>query len=363
MEQVGDVLNAYNTKGQHVVLFGERGVGKTSIANIIAEALGGMPGASPPTSIRVGCTAGDIYSDIWGTVFRKLGLEHDPEDLVQPEQVRQVLSGLEYPTLIILDEFDRLSDPETGNLLADTIKLLSDEPTPATLLLVGVADSIDDLVEDHKSVARALRQVQIPRMKQRELEEIVSKGAARVGLKISEKHRSRIASLSEGLPHYTHALSLYAVQRAIEEDRDELVDSDIEAAKSIAVRKAQRTIVTVYNKATRSAHQDVLFSKVLLACALARKDELGMFAARDVVTPLNIVSNKRYEIPAFSRHLRLFSSPDRGNILQRHGEERRYFYRFDDPMMQPYIILDGLAKKLISDEVLDRIKETVAGDA
>ena len=176
------------------------------------------------------------------------------------------------------------------------------------------------------------------------------------------EHRNQIASLSEGLPHYTHALGLYAAQRAIEEDRDELNDNDIEAAKSISVRKAQRTIITAYNKATPSAHQDVLFDRVLLACALAAKDELGMFAARDVVKPLSMIMGHHYDIPAFARHLKQFSSDDRGNILQRHGEQRRYFYRFDDPMMQPFIILDGLSKQLITNERLAEIKEAVAGE-
>ena len=154
MEQVSDILNAYSTKGQHVAVFGERGVGKTSIANILAEALAARPGAARPTSVRVGCTAGDIYQDIWIAIFKKLGIEHAPADLLQPEHVRQTLDTLDNPTLVVVNEFDRLSDQATATLFADTIKLLSDEPTMATILLVGVADSIDGLVTDHKSVGR-----------------------------------------------------------------------------------------------------------------------------------------------------------------------------------------------------------------
>jgi Cdc6-like AAA superfamily ATPase len=360
LEQVGDILNAYSTKGLHVALFGERGVGKTSIANILAEALATRPGATRPTSVRVGCTAGDIYQDVWVSAFKKLGIDAPADELLQPEHVRDILSNLDTPTLVVLDEFDRLADQQTATLFADTIKLLSDEPTPATILLVGVADSIDGLVADHKSVGRALRQVQIPRMTSRELEGIIEKGAQHIELNVSDAHRSQIAGLSEGLPHYTHAMGLYAAQRAIEDDRDELNDNDIEAAKAIVVRKAQRTIITAYNVATRSAHQDVLFEKVLLACALATKDELGMFAARDVVTPLSMITGTHYDIPAFARHLKQFSGPERGNILQRHGEMRRYFYRFDDPMMQPFIILDGLAKGLITNKGLESIKNAIA---
>ena len=362
MEQVSDVLNAYGAKGQHVAMFGERGVGKTSIANILADALAARPGSTRPTSVRVGCTAGDIFQDIWASVFRKLGVDHDSENLLQPDHVRRILNDLDNATLVVLDEIDRLSDSQTSTLLADTIKLLSDEPTGATLLLVGVADSVDDLVADHKSVGRALRQVQIPRMAEHELEGIVRKGAARIPLNVSDEHIYQIASLSEGLPHYTHSLALYASQRAIEDERDELNENDIEAAKSVAVRKAQRTIITSYNTATRSAHQDVLFDKVLLACALAAKDELGMFAARDVVTPLSMIMGKKYDIPAFARHLKQFSSSERGNILQRHGEERRFFYRFDDPMMQPYVILDGLSNGTLSTVELAKIKKAVGVD-
>jgi Cdc6-like AAA superfamily ATPase len=355
-EQVSDILNAYNTRGQHVALYGERGVGKTSIANILAEALAARPGASRPTSVRVGCTSTDLYHEVWMSIFKKIGMEHDLAEGLQPEQVRERLAALEHSTLIIVDEFDRIRDQETTTLFADTIKLLSDEPTQATILLVGVADSIDGLVADHKSVGRALRQVQIPRMATRELEGIITTGAKAIELEVSQDHLHQIASLSEGLPHYTHALGLYAAQRAIENDRDRLADADIEAAKTISVRKAQMTIITAYNKATRSAHEDVLFDKVLLACALAAKDELGMFAARDVAGPMSMIMETTYDIPAFARHLKQFSGPERGNILQRHGERRRFFYRFDDPMMQPFVILKGLAEGVIDNKKLRSIK-------
>jgi hypothetical protein len=199
-------------------------------------------------------------------------------------------------------------------------------------------------------------------MSTKELEGIITTGAKAIGFDVTSQQLRQIASLSEGLPHYTHALGLYAAQRAIEDDSDRLTNNDIESAKSMSVRKAQRTIITAYNKATRSAHQDVLFDKVLLACALAVKDELGMFAARDVTGPLSMIMRTRYEIPAFARHLKQFSGPERGNILQRHGEQRRFFYRFDDPMMQPFVILKGLSDGLINDERLNEIKKAFGHD-
>ena len=193
-------------------------------------------------------------------------------------------------------------------------------------------------------------------MSARQLEGILEHGARAIELGISALQRKRIADLSEGLPHYTHALGLYASQRAIEHDRADLNEDDIEAAKDTAVRKAQQTILSAHKKATRSARQDVLYEKVLLACALAEKDEIGMFAARDVVLPLSKITGTPYDIPAFAKHLKKFTSEERGRILQLHGEERRYFYRFDDPMMQPFVILDGLSKKLITEDQIREIR-------
>lgn len=37
--QVVNVLDAVNQKGQHAIIFGDRGVGKTSLANVLASFL------------------------------------------------------------------------------------------------------------------------------------------------------------------------------------------------------------------------------------------------------------------------------------------------------------------------------------
>ena len=58
--------------------------------------------------------------------------------------------------VIVFDEFDRLTDKKITTTMADTIKTLSDYSVPSTILLIGVADSVDGLVEGHQSIERAL---------------------------------------------------------------------------------------------------------------------------------------------------------------------------------------------------------------
>jgi hypothetical protein len=112
------------------------------------------------------------------------------------------------------------------------------------------------------------------------------------------------------------------------------------------------TIRSDYVQATRSTRAGTLHERVLLACALARKNELGSFTAGAIREPLRVISGRRLDIPAFARHLAQFIEPERGAVLHREGEPRHYFYRFADPLLEPYIVLNGLAHDLISDDQL-----------
>jgi energy-coupling factor transporter ATP-binding protein EcfA2 len=359
MEQVKDVLNAVTYRGQHVILFGERGVGKTSLANVLQELFASRTMALE--FVKVNCNTGDDFYELWRKVFRELGVTDPDEVPVTPEDVRFALRERqsESALVVIFDELDRLENEEVLSLLADTIKTLSDYSLPVTVVLVGVADSIDQLIADHASVSRALIQVQMPRMSEKELMEIIDNGCEQLRLSTESAARTRIARLSEGLPHYTHALSLHASQRTILDYRQEITWADVSAATRETVKKAEHTIQNVYRFATRSPHKGNLFPQVLLACALAPKDELGYFKASDVREPMSLIMGKKYDIPAFARHLSAFTNSDRGAVLQKSGTEYRYFYRFENPLLQPYVIMRGLAKNLISDELLRALQGPV----
>jgi energy-coupling factor transporter ATP-binding protein EcfA2 len=357
-EQVKDVLNAVSHRGQHVILFGERGVGKTSLANVLRDIyvdrdLGAI------RFVKVNCNTGDDFYALWRKIFRELGIIDLEEEPATPDDVRYVLREFETQAalVIIIDELDRLENDEALSLLADTIKTLSDHSIPVTLVLVGVADSIDQLIGDHASIVRALLQVRMPRMSETELVEIIDKGFERLNMTVELRARARIARLSEGLPHYTHALSLHAGQRAALDHRTDVKWGDVSAATDMAVQKAEHTIQKAYRMATRSPQKGNLFRHVLLACALAPKDELGYFKASDVREPMSAIMKRKYDIPAFARHLNAFTNPDRGAVLQKTGTEYRYFYRFDNPLLQPYVIMNGLAKELITDEMLREVQK------
>ncbi len=369
------MLISVNQRGRHVVLFGERGVGKTSLANVLAELMSG-DGLRVLNSGTVNCDASDDFSSLWHKAFRELTMfnedgrgavdEQSMQELlgseVTPDDIRYFLDRIPQPVMIVIDEIDRLTRPGTTTLLADTIKTLSDHSVDATLVLVGVADSVDQLIAEHQSVERALRQIRMPRMSVDELYEILDKGAEELGMSFAPDARHQIARLSEGLPTYTHLLALEAVQRAVIGDRSEVNAADVEAATEEAVETSQQSIRNAYHRAVSSPRKDNIYADVLLACALTPTDFMGTFRATDVEDVLSAIKGKPYRSPAFSRHLKEFCGTARGPVLQRLGTKNRPRYRFINPMMQPYVILHALAHDLIEKATLESLQERQDGD-
>jgi energy-coupling factor transporter ATP-binding protein EcfA2 len=349
--QILEVATAATQRGRHVALYGERGVGKTSLANVLCEFFGAddLPSFQAAT---VTCSTDDTFASLWQHALTDLDIDM-PDYQVQPDTVRRALEQRDFPALIVIDELDRLDDDLALTLIADTIKSLSDHAVESTVVLVGVARSISDLIGEHESIGRALAQVEMPRMSRKELQEALEAGCQNARLSIRPDAAEEITGLSEGLPHYTHLLGLHAGQRVVQDDREEITLGDVKAAIPEAIRG--HTIGDVYQRATRSAHKDALFQHVLLACALAPKNELGFFTAGSIRDPLEVIAGRRLNIPAFSRHLSQFLEPERGAVLYREGAPKRYFYRFAEPIFQPYVILRGVSEGLISEDEVRRL--------
>lgn len=367
-EQVLQIIDVINQKGQHTILFGERGVGKTSLANVLSAFLGN-PGASV-VAPRVNCDAADTFSSVWGKIFEQIQLtrslppmgfngtlRQEAQQLLtetaDPDSVRRALTVLSQAALpiLIIDEFDRLED-QARKVFADMVKALSDHAVNATVVLVGVADSVDGLIQDHQSVERALVQIKLPRMSTVEVNQIVETGLGRLEMKIEQEALARIGLLAQGLPHYAHLISLHASRAAIDQRSVTITTDHVGSAVKKAIQGAQHSIRSAYELAIRSPRKDNLFGDVLLACALAKPNELGQFAAQDVREPMQRITGKNYDIPSFAQHLNEFSEAKRGNILQKTGSTRRFRYRFSNPLMQPFVIMQGLNSNRIEARLL-----------
>ena len=362
------ITDAVNQPGMHCILFGERGVGKTSLANILPAVIRGSIGKERLAAASVNCDTSDSYATLirklmqeiltvqelprlgfgsWSDIFETPISDHLPEQPT-PNDLRRLMQSIPANWLLILDVFDRLVDQGSVRLMTDTIKTLSDYSVPATIVLVGVADNVETLLREHQSVERCLTQVRMPRMTLDELRAIIDNGLGQVGVDMDSSVTWQIPTISQGYPHYTHLLTLHAARHALSSGRDTVNRADIEVAVNESIARSEHSIRTSYSSAVYSANRSALFEPVLLACALAPTDELNYFNAQSVTAPLSYIMRRNMDVPAFARHLDRFCQPARGPVLYREGQSRRYRYRFAVPLLRPFVLLQGIADKRIT---------------
>jgi len=331
---------------------------------------------------KVNCVATDTFTNVWKKAFSELSVleEQSPshtDDLarrpvertldqymnlsahVGPGEVRKILrqaSQEDFELVIVFDEFDRLHE-EDRHLFADTIKDLSDNSVNTTLVLVGVARDVVELIEEHASIDRCVVQILMPPMTRAELRDIITRALDALKMTIDENAAELIVSLSQGLPHYTHLIGQESASTAIDADRLGITADDVNNGIKEAIGKVDQSLRSDYLRAAQGQRRGTLFPHVLLACALADVDELGYFSSTDVRGPLCDLTGEEYDIPNFSQHLDKFTDPARGPVLEKWGTARRFRFRFRNPLLRPFVLMKGLTDGAISGTLFGRIRQ------
>lgn len=360
--QIQKLRDALSSKGRHAVVYGERGVGKTSLVSIFHL---GHAKTSRVHRIYVQCGVHDDFSLIWYKALRRIRFDIDGSSIFADDVLPKIQSADDIEILlsnfrqndipiIIFDEFDRIKDVATRRMMSETIKQLSNAPLSGMLIIVGVADSVVQLIKDHRSLSRALVQIRMPRMTGDELREIVASRFQRTRLRISDDALWRITYLSSGLPFYAHALGQSAALMAIDRKTLYVNETILDAAIPHCFSDLDHTILDAYVKATVETRKGNIFKEVIAACSLAEQDELGRFAAADVEAPLTDIMGREMKAPSFSFHLNELCTSERGHLLEKAGLRSHFRFRFVEPMMQPFVTIKSLASNVITNEILIR---------
>jgi hypothetical protein len=380
--EITTLADAVGQVGLHVVIHGERGVGKTSLANVVKPIIGVFDSEESDIKIvpanrvivKVNASSEDTFSSIWNRLFEDVTWpkEHLGAGIHQPKEEVPLVEAFNLPAqltidnvrrtvskmpgcVFIVDEFDRANE-ETRRQFTDLIKGLSDAAIDCTITLVGVSETVDRLIEDHASVKRALVQIHLPRMEEKELQEILLKAEKALSIKFSEDAARLIIHISQGLPHYTHLIGLHAVRMAASKSFSRFIErNNVFDALKEAVKQAEQPVAEAHSKAIHSSHREALYRHVLVACAISAaqcRDSLGYFTPGSIMSPLEAILGRRAEIGTFTNHLSEFSQEKRGNILERDGQARAYRFRFTDPLMVPFVFMDAVAKGLVNERKL-----------
>ena len=285
------IITAVEQDQAHIIIYGPRGIGKTSLANVLAESASEVE----YQVLRFPCGSNATYEEIFRGLMCSLPADHldratqarfaGVENLEQllpkgqfgPTDVTAVLSQIKLDhAILIIDEFDRVESKQLKNQLAETIKNLSDASARVTFIVIGIAHSLDELIGMHPSIQRHLVGIHLPLMTNSELDHVILAGEDASGIRFEDATRDMVVAFSKGLPYFAQLLSLHAGRTALRRGSMLVQMADLRDALELVLIESDPLARASYDTATRE-ETDQLLIDVLFAAATARFDEYGTF--------------------------------------------------------------------------------------
>ena len=362
-QQIRRLIDTVAEPGRHAIVYGEPGVGKTSLAQVIQHVI--PAGNRKLTYVRKAAFSSDTFSSIWMSIFRDIRFTMDigegPKSYtiadayqsgVTPSDVVRELSYFtaEDIPIIVIDEYNLVKVKDQSRQMAETIKAVSDEGLNVTIILVGISDTVENLVEGHGSLSRCSEEVLMPRMSSHEMQILLESRMSRLKMKIQGDAKWKIINLAKGLPSFAHALGKSATLSAVDARGLTVAERNVDHSIEDFLRASQNSLKIDYEVAVRSNQERARFRQILTACAMATTDESGYFTAKQVRQPLRRILGRDIGIDGFNPNLKELASAKRGSVLQQIGSERIYRYRFTDPAMQPYVVMKGIQDGFLDEQ-------------
>ncbi len=309
--ELNRVIEALNDETAHVVIYAERGRGKTSLANTIVQQLrqsGAIVG-------RFVCSAESDFDAIIHGVMRDLpsslltfNLDDDaqadgktnargcesilPPGTLQPADVADISRHLMGSRLIfVIDEFDRVLDPATRTRLADTIKLLSDRGLKLLFMIVGVSSTLEQIIGQHPSIQRNITGVHLALMQDDEVEAMLVSGGEAVGITFTAGTCAAVAGVARGMPYMAQLMGLRILQQTVSRGATETSPDDFTAAVERLIADQPPEIVARYLILTETPQADPATASINIASdksaalnivAASAQDEFGNMKLADL---------------------------------------------------------------------------------
>jgi Cdc6-like AAA superfamily ATPase len=243
----------------HIVLYGERGIGKTSMMHILAQAAR----EARYLCVYISCGADSNFSDVmrvwaagipllfhqnFGPASERSERGETFADLIGEGPISVHAAGdllarlVGTRVILMLDEFDRCESKEFKQSVAELMKNLSDRSACAQLAIAGVAANLTELIEHIPSIQRNILALQVPRMTNDEVRSLIAKGASACGMAFGDEPTELIVSTAAGLPHLASLISHHAALIALDAGRLAIEMEDVGRAMELALAELKGRI-------------------------------------------------------------------------------------------------------------------------
>lgn len=283
-----DLIVAIEDQRLHFVLYGDRGIGKTSILHVLSD----LAVDADYLVCYISCGDRMSFTDFARRIAQRVPLLFHgdyapgsaeieqglhlsdilPQGEIDVSTFGEMLGRLsDTRILMLLDEFDRVETDEFRRSIAELIKNLSDKSAPAQIVIAGVAPDLSDLIAQIPSIRRNVLGVMVPNMTDEEVSEMLAIAERRAGLTFTREARELIGLASLGLPYLVGLVAQHAALLATRRDDLSVSKADVrEAIRKARTELAGRIAARTLHAISSASNRDELIELGKLAHAALR---------------------------------------------------------------------------------------------
>jgi AAA ATPase domain len=357
--------------GRQIVLYGDTGVGKTSLVEHVCNTNGiefvrvecGQP---LKEMLREALTVAGIAEERveWSTkVTGRAGARGDAIITFSRSEREDIdtTTGTSYPTsmqtaacvaltkagvrVLFLDNFENVRARSYGRALATEIAQLMKsfaDRRGVKVVVAGISAESERLLLLDDATSRRTAEVEVPRMKDEELDEILQKGEARLGISFDSDCRAMILRYSDGFPYYTHLLALHATRAALAGDEARVSMAHFQTALDEVLEDADLLLRRTYTDAVETTGNIKVRKSIMQAMAGQEKPELTF---REVRSAFQKVHPQYRSLDSLNFiNVGLGELVEKYQVLQSRGIKKSSdrTYRFLNPLMRTYVLLRSM---------------------
>jgi archaellum biogenesis ATPase FlaH len=357
---------ALYSPGRHIFIFGDRGVGKTSLAQTAAFAHQSSDNDPIIRSCDSSTTFYELIKSICGSIIESplfisrsrthkgavsiAGLSLEAQEKIDSGTIPEIrdlnyaISLIDYVAkkhsvkpLVIIDEFDQIRDSQEKEKFANFLKQLGDRKINIKFIFCGIASSLDELLGTHDSCYRYIANIELPRIDWSARFEIIDQTAEAFGVKVEDAFRYRIAAISDGFPHYVHLIceKLFWELFNAQDHCSQIERDQYATAIRMAIGGIQLQLKKAYDNAILKDTDDY---KIALWAVADHSDLFRRFEAiySSYERIIKYLGDKPIDKTKFSSCLSALKSKNCGSVIK---SRRRGWYEFRESMLRGYVRL------------------------
>ncbi len=363
---------ALTQRGRQVVLYGDTGVGKTSLVYHLAHVLN-----VPMVRLECGPSFDDLLKDALSEVAdhqetgwidrtamtgrakgsvgvlsgETAGTTERTTHNAPTERTLQaaVIDALEAAgiRLLFLDNFENTFGAahanETTRRVTQLLKSLADRADDGQahlrLVVAGIPSASEALIDLEEAAARRTAQIEVTRMPMNELDQILARGEEKLKMDFAGTCRHMILMYSDGFPYYTHLLALHCARRAFADGRHTVDLADFDGALDEILVDCDLQLRQQFSRAIETSGTVRTRRSIMEAMASLNDQEVSFAAIRAAF----LRAHPEYRDASRLNFLSTAITPlrDEYRIVADLGKRKstKNLYRFRNPLMRGYVRL------------------------